>query len=79
MKTFRNLPQAQAAVFEQIAVNNDGGHNPNTIKALLRKGLIAQTEERSGPFVTFRYYVPIPIHMEWCRWCSEQPENAIED
>jgi len=71
---FRNLPDAQAQVFEQIAVNNDAGHHPATVKALLKKGLIEQTGERQGLLTVFRYHVPMPIHIEWCQWCAEQPE-----
>lgn len=76
-KTFRNLPKTQADVFEQIAVNNDGGHHPKTVASLLKKGLIGVTREclRGSPSVVIeRYFVPTPIHIEWCNWCSDQPD-----
>jgi hypothetical protein len=79
MKRFRDLPKAQSFVFEQIAINNDAGHHPATLKALMKKGLIEETRERQGAFSIFRYHVPIPIHMEWCNWCSKQPGNELSD
>ena len=75
MKTFRNLSRAQSAVFEQICINNDRSHNPATLKALVKKGLIVQTKHTQGAFSIFRYHVPTPIHMEWCEWCSKQVET----
>jgi hypothetical protein len=74
-KTFRNLPAQQDSVLQQICLGNDGGHNPATLEALERKGLIEmyQSEDREGGFRFFtnRYYVPMGIHIEWCRWCAE--------
>jgi hypothetical protein len=31
--------------------------------------------DEMGIFKLPQYQVPIPIHMQWCQWCSEQPEN----
>jgi hypothetical protein len=72
-KTFRGLPFAQAEVFEQICVNLDTGHNARTLAALVKKGLITERIQRlsgSPPVDIKRYSVPLPIHMEWCEWCS---------
>ena len=75
-KTFRNLPSTQAAVFEQIAIGNDAGHDSRTLAKLLNAELITRTEQRKtdtfGEFVIYRYEVPLPVHMEWCAWCAEQ-------
>ena len=74
MTTFRNLSPKQSEVFEQIAVGNDAGHNPRTLDALWRKNLIERTEQsvKGTLFVVYRYHVPLPIHREWCEWCSQQ-------
>lgn len=78
MKRFLNLPKAQADTFEQIACGNDRGVNRRTAEALIEKSLIIQREQNMGRGLTiFRYEVPIPVHMEWCQWCSEQPENHV--
>lgn len=70
---FRNLLQEESDVFEQIAINNDMGHPPAVLKRLEVKQLIVKKVESNG---MKHYYVPIPIHIEWCQWCSEQPEIA---
>lgn len=69
----------QIEAFERIAT---GDSTPafvpkKTIDALKRKGLIedAGRFNAGGPgamaiWIT-RYQVPIHIHMEWCKWCSE--------
>ena len=68
----------QRRTFEQIAIGNSAGHHPKTIKALLAKGLIERGDDymfggdRFGPIAIPTYYVPLPIHAEWCEWCSEQ-------
>ncbi len=74
--TFDNLPAKQAAAFEQIATGNDRGHHPATLRALVNKGYIsewAQTIGRDGfgDITVMRYEVPIPVHIRWCEWCSE--------
>ena len=70
--TFRDLPRAQARAFTLIAINEDGGHSPRVLAALVAKGLITRHEERGGMFTVYRYSVPLAVHMEWCRWCSER-------
>lgn len=83
-KRFLGLTKALADTFEQIAVGNDVGHPPAMIQALLKKKLIEETEEQvagmlraggSGFITRKRYFVPIPIHAEWCKWCAEQPDE----
>lgn len=74
---FRNLTDQQSQVFEQIAIGNDTRHNYATIKSLLRKGFIERVGQmertKSGLVIEInRYQVPLPIHIEWCAWCSQQ-------
>jgi len=72
-RRFRGLTPKQLAVFEQIACNNDKCHNRQTLKSLVKKGLIAESQERlSGRLLIYiyRYCVPIPVHYDWCCWCS---------
>ena len=72
----------QIEVFEQIGA---GVTNPpaalKTLEALYRKGLIASQWEivgrdRFGEIKMPRWFVPIPVHMQWCSWCDE---NATEE
>ncbi len=75
MKRFRNLTKAQEQVFEQIAINNDGGHNQRTLISLVKKGFIEPYQEEMIGCTITRYMVPLPTHMEWCKWC----DNNIKD
>lgn len=62
--TFRNLPAPLAAVFEQIAIDNDQGHPSEITDALEREGLVCLSE-LGGLFV------PLAVHIEWCQWCTD--------
>ena len=68
----------QRRAFEAIAINQRDGFHPRTIKALLDNGLIFRGDDRIvghdrfGAVIVSDYYVPIPVHIQWCRWASEQ-------
>lgn len=78
---FDKLPPRQQETLGRIAINDDTCVAPATAQALIRKGLIEEYREEK-PFsgsVTIsikRYRVPIAVHIAWCRWCAEQPEEA---
>ena len=70
----------QIEVFDQIA---SGVTNPRaaqgTLKVLFDKGLIASEWEVVGrdclgEIKLPRWYVPMPLHMDWCSWCSSRNE-----
>jgi hypothetical protein len=66
---------AQIRAFERIAINQDHGIPLKTLKALAAKKLIKLREETLSGFPPVRIYranVPLPIHWQWCEWCSEQ-------
>jgi hypothetical protein len=79
----KGCSKAQREVFEQIAT---GVTNPfcatKILTVLEHKGLIAKEWEllhdKFGDYRVPRWYVPIPIHMQFCNWCSEQPEIVEE-
>lgn len=83
------LTATQQDVLGQIACGFDASHHPRVIKALLAKGLIEATERRiygSGntamdriPVIMTGYNVPLPVHIAWAEWASEQPEEEDED
>lgn len=76
---FGRLPERQRDVLGMIAINQDGGHHPATLRALEKCGLIeSYTETQSdhiGVFHITRYRVPFPVHMAWCAWCSTQVDE----
>ena len=82
-KRFRGLSARQQDVFEAIATGHDSPPAARSLlDALERKGFIAyETVPMYGPtnapidripMMVRSYYVPLPIHAEWCEWCSDQ-------
>jgi hypothetical protein len=85
IETFDGLPKRQAEVFEQIAINLDGGHHPATLAALVKKGYIEEYTEVVKDSMIFwcnfrvtRYRVPIGVHIRWCEWCAENYTEEAE-
>jgi hypothetical protein len=77
----KGMTKAQIETFEQIAVGNAlPPMSMKQIKALEANGVIHLAgnkilRDEMGSFSLPQYEVPIPVHMQWCKWCSEQPEN----
>jgi len=71
--------KAQIEAFDQIAVNQIMGHYPKVLDALSEKGLIEFVKySRMGVLGRFTWrepFVPIPIHVQWCKWCDENVED----
>jgi hypothetical protein len=79
------LSKAQREAFEQIAVGNAlPAAHPKTLQKLKDKGLIEEGLGKTvgwdcfGAIVLPQYYVPLPVHMGWCKWCSEHPDIELE-
>ena len=77
MKRFRKLSKKQLAVFEQIAINNDEGHHPFTLKSLVKRGLITERREEWVWGWVWRYDVPLGVHAEWCQWCEDADRETV--
>lgn len=78
MMDFNKLTKAQRRVLGLIAINQDEGHHPRTLEALLKKGLIRRTAQiLPGPLPVrvYIYYVPIHVHIAWCQWCCDHPDE----
>jgi hypothetical protein len=64
-------------VFEAIAIGQDPPQRLNTIKALLKAGLIIKIGSKEvgsdmfGPIRVPVYGIPIDTHSQWCKWCAE--------
>jgi hypothetical protein len=72
------LPESQRNVLNAIAINEDAGHSPRTLKALEDKGLIVghtQTLAGTPPVKVTRWEVPLAVHVQWAEWCSRQVEE----
>jgi hypothetical protein len=81
----QTLTPRQQHVLGCIAMNEDRGHPPRTVKALLSKGLIEATTETLGgrwPVTVARYTTPVFVHLAYCFWAStphsqeDQPDAA---
>lgn len=76
------MTPAQRRDFELIAINERPRGGYVTLKALKAKGLIEEDEprivgrDRFGDIKIPQWSVPLPVHMQWCKWCSEQ--NSIQ-
>lgn len=71
---FRGVTPAQQRVLGLVAMGEDGGHPPQTLEALERKGLLVgqnQTTPGRASVRIRRYHVPLPVHAEWCAWRAE--------
>jgi hypothetical protein len=78
------MTKAQIGTFERIAINQPPGVTWKTIDVLLSAGVIVRGKperrhDAMGVYDIPYFYVPLPIHAQWCEWCSEQPENAFGD
>lgn len=79
-RLIESLTPRQQDVLSQVYMNNDLGHHPKTVKALLAKGLIVAEKQNLGghpPLFVERYDFPnFAAHIAWCEWCEAQPEVA---
>jgi hypothetical protein len=77
---FTGLTGAQERVLGLIAMNEDGGHHPKVLAALVKRGLIEEYEETLGgglPMRIKRYRMPLHVHIQWCQWCSDSFDEEI--
>ncbi len=80
----KGMTKPQREAFERIAVNMFPLCRSKTLDALLKAGVIELGEPETyrdglGSYQVPTYSVPLPIHMQWCEWCSEQPDNVLEE
>lgn len=72
----------QREAFERIAVGQEPGCYWKTIDALLKHGLIERGQgemrrDARGVYEIPKYFVPLPIHAQWCAWCSENVKEPV--
>lgn len=79
----KGMTPRQIEAFEQIATGDalPIAHRRTlaSLEALRLIERLADKElgrDRFGAIFVPQYQVPIPIHMQWCQWCSEQSESA---
>ena len=77
----KGMTKNQIAAFEALAINQTPQDGWRSIDALIARGVVERVEgekrrDAMGVYEIPRFNVPLPIHMQWCEWASEQPENA---
>ena len=70
------MTKAQREAFERIATNQIPDCTWPTIDALLKAGVIERgpddvRRDAMGVYIIPSFFIPIPIHIQWCAWCSE--------
>jgi len=72
------MTTAQRRDFERIAIGQSPLGGYRVLNALKTRGLIKDASPKvvgrdaSGEIVIPQWSVPIPVHMQWCQWASEQ-------
>lgn len=73
------MTPAQKRDFERIAINEHPLGGAMTINKLLARGVIREGEpkirrDNLGEFKVRQWFVPTSVHMQWCKWASEQKQ-----
>jgi len=80
----KGMTKAQIATFEQVAIGVSlPPATPATWRSLERRGVVERRSDlirsdRLGKFSLPQWSVPIHVHMQWCKWCSENVEDGAE-
>jgi hypothetical protein len=78
-KRFAGLSEKQQEAFGNISIGFDGRIHPATIKVLLDRKLIEESEQvlpGRFPVKIKRYAVPTHVHIAWCEWCSKNCDEV---
>ena len=70
----RGMTRAEIAAFEAIAINRSPHCSKRTFEKLLSRGVIEKFEKKS---LFDDYFVPLPIHIQWCEWASERYRGKL--
>jgi hypothetical protein len=77
------MTKAEITAFEAIAINRSPNCSKKTIEKLLARGVIVDEKRNVNfkdglpPVAVDDYFVPLPIHYQWCQWVSERYRGTI--
>lgn len=77
------MSRAEISAFEAIAINRPPNCSKRTIEKLLARGVIASQEtkmrfrEDLPPSVVANFYVPLPVHIQWCEWAEKRHRGKL--
>jgi len=70
----RGMTRAEIAAFEAIAINRSPHCSKRTLERLFSRGMIEKSERKA---LLDDYFVPLPIHIQWCEWASERYRGKL--
>jgi hypothetical protein len=70
----KGMTRAEIAAFDAIAINRSPRCCKRTLEALLSRGVIEKSAEKTLSDV---YFVPLPLHIQWCEWASERYHGKL--
>lgn len=78
----KGMTKAQRAAFEQITINERPTASHKTLLALRNAGLIDYRDkvvgrDALGLITVPEWFVPLPVHIQWCEWCSENVSDEV--
>lgn len=62
----KGMTREQIEAFERIAISEPPACTKQTLDALIKAGKVVRRPGRASQLV-----VPIAVHAQWCKWCSE--------
>jgi hypothetical protein len=68
------MTRAEIAAFEAIAINRSPHCSKRTLERLLSRRVIEKSDRRA---LLDDYFVPLPIHIQWCEWASERYRGKL--
>lgn len=76
------MTKTQRLAFERIAINQPHGATHKTLLALRSAGLIDYENKQIGrdalgAITVPQWFVPLPVHAQWCEWCAAQPSKEL--
>lgn len=76
----KGMSKVQIDTFEQLAVGMTPSATKGTWAALEKKGVVVRgpdlvRRDALGEFRIPQWQVPVPVHAQWCAWCSENVEE----
>ena len=77
----KGMTKAQIAAFERIAINQPHDATHKTLIALRQRGVIDYEDQvvgrdALGKIVVPRWFVPLPVHAQWCEWCGKHSADG---
>lgn len=72
----KGMSDAAIRAFEACATGNAlPTADLRTMADLVKRGVVVKGEGKAlrdemGPFTLPQYFVPTPVHIQWCEWCS---------